>query len=86
MKHIKSKNLPKIDQTIAPQPIAPPPVTTDTVQPGEPSVVTPTFIAPTLPMIDGEEYIDLPNTGMRRTIAKRLTESKVCSSYLNIIF
>ena len=27
---------------------------------------------------DGEEYIDIPNTGMRTTIAKRLTLSKVC--------
>lgn len=26
---------------------------------------------------DGEEFVDIPNTGMRTTIAKRLTLSKV---------
>ena len=74
MKHITAKNLPKVDQTATPEPSAPPPPTTEA--PG----VTPTFVAQPLPLVDVEDFIDIPNTGMRSTIAKRLTESKVCTT------
>ncbi|KAJ8299409.1 hypothetical protein KUTeg_023469 [Tegillarca granosa] len=45
-----------------------------------------TYTTSVLPPIDGEEYIDIPNTGMRKTIAKRLTESKttIPHSYVTI--
>ena len=76
MQYIKSKNLPKIDQTIIPEP-SPPPAPTGPFSPAEPTAVAPSFVAPPLPVLDGEEYIDIPNTNMRSTIAKRLTEAKV---------
>ena len=75
LQYIASKNLPKVDQTIVPEPSPPPAV-------GAAQSVEPVFIAPPLPMIDAEEFIDIPNTAMRSTIAKRLTESKVGSFYL----
>ena len=75
MKHITAKSLPKIDQTVTPEPTAQSPP--GMAPPSQALGVTPTFVAQPLPMIDVEEFVDIPNTGMRSTIAKRLTESKV---------
>ena len=43
--------------------------------------VQPSPVAQPQPMVipgEEEEFVDIPLSGMRRTIAKRLTESKVC--------
>ncbi|KAL4225617.1 hypothetical protein ACF0H5_016303 [Mactra antiquata] len=37
---------------------------------------TSSYVPSMIPELDGEEFIDIPNTGMRTTIAKRLTLSK----------
>lgn len=73
LNYIKTKNLSKIE--------LPPVADVSSSQPA-----SSTYTTSVLPPIDGEEYIDIPNTGMRKTIAKRLTESKttIPHSYVTI--
>ena len=70
LKFIKSNNLKKQDlQAVTPSPS----VSQKDVQPS--------LVAQPQPMVipgEEEEFVDIPLSGMRRTIAKRLTESKVC--------
>ena len=64
LKFIKSNNLKKQDlQAVSQKDVQPSPV----AQP-QPMVIPG----------EEEEFVDIPLSGMRRTIAKRLTESKVC--------
>lgn len=75
LKYIKTKNLSKIELPPAASPVS---------SPSQPA--SSTYTTSVLPPIEGEEYIDIPNTGMRKTIAKRLTESKttIPHSYVTI--
>lgn len=45
----------------------------------EPAKAVPAPATPQVPA--GAKYVDIPLTNMRRTIAKRLTESKVKQNY-----
>ena len=70
LKFIKSNNLKKQDLQVA---TPSPSVSQKDVQPSP--------VAQPQPMVipgEEEEFVDIPLSGMRRTIAKRLTESKVC--------
>lgn len=74
---IQSKNLQKLPVDHEPQ-VPPPPVshgteTSPTLAPASPAT---TYTPQQIPDIDGEVFIDIPNTNMRSVIAKRLTLSK----------
>ncbi|XP_067654552.1 pyruvate dehydrogenase protein X component, mitochondrial-like [Haliotis asinina] len=75
LNYIKSKNLSKRQLLATSEPV---------------SSAAPPSAAPTppeaLPPMEGEPYTDIPNTNMRKTIAKRLTESKttIPHSYASI--
>ncbi|XP_046364149.2 pyruvate dehydrogenase protein X component-like [Haliotis rufescens] len=64
LNYIKSKNLAKRELMATPAP--------------GPAAATPSSAPPpqALPPLEGEPFTDIPNTSMRKTIAKRLTESK----------
>ena len=64
--YIKAKGLHKLDQTLSTPALTPP------TQAAPPQ---PTLTAK--PASQGEPYIDIPLTNMRKVIAKRLTQSKV---------
>jgi len=51
--------------------------------PGQSSSSKPVIQPPTSRPVKGLGYVDIPLTGMRLTIAKRLTESKVTKIFNN---
>ncbi|KAK3581580.1 hypothetical protein CHS0354_031929 [Potamilus streckersoni] len=97
LKVIKQKNLQRKDikaklkptpASPLPPPPPPPPVSATATASAKAPVKTlpPITRPPPSPPIEGEEYKDIPNTNIRRVIAKRLTESKttIPHSYVTI--
>ncbi|XP_052801842.1 pyruvate dehydrogenase protein X component, mitochondrial-like [Mya arenaria] len=76
LKVIKAKNLQRQAPPSGDAPQSPPP----SGAPAQPTMIDTSaaggYVPTLVPEFDGEEYIDIPNTGMRSTIAKRLTLSK----------
>ncbi|XP_060578333.1 pyruvate dehydrogenase protein X component-like [Ruditapes philippinarum] len=69
VKYIKSNNLQR--QSLSVEPVS------GEITPAVASTPsTGSYIPSIIPELDGEEFIDIPNSGMRSTIAKRLTLSK----------
>ncbi|KAL3841823.1 hypothetical protein ACJMK2_019922 [Sinanodonta woodiana] len=86
LKLVKQNNLQKKDlktimkptsiSPISPLPPLPPPVPAAASAKAPVKTLPPTRRPPPSPPIEGEEFKDIPNSNVRRVIAKRLTESK----------